>query len=197
MSAVVSWTARGDWSMKVFGWDRKQILDPMMRRIAKSLVLVVVFVLLSFVIQAQTFSPLPTPTTLSAMQAAMQANAALSSEYAGNPITLDVGDIIPGNVRWKSTTTTVSNASYTDRFGNVFTLPFQNGGQNGCQSNCPFGQVFMNGHLLNSGADYMDALIVVGGVPYFEDGKGHGWFSWTPSGGFHSLPPFRDAPWRH
>ena len=169
----------------------------MMRRIARPLVWVVVFLLLPFAAQAQTFSPLPTPTTLSAMQAAMQSNAILSSEYAGNPITLHVGDIIPGNVRWTSTTTTISNASYTDAFCNVFTLPFQNGGQDGCQSNCPFGQVFMNGRLLNSGADYMDALVVVGGVPYFEDGKGHGWFSWTPSGGFHRLALFRDAPRRH
>jgi hypothetical protein len=163
----------------------------MMRRIARSLFLFIALLAMTLAVLAQTFNQLPTPTTLSAMQAAMQANAVLSPEYQGNPITLDVGDITPGNALWVTATDPVANGSYTDSSGNVWTLPFMPGGKSGCQTPCPFGQVDLNGRLLQVNAEFTAAVILINNVLYAEGAKGSGWYYWNGSTFVSTTDPHR------
>ena len=75
------------------------------------------------------FQSLPTPTTLSAMDAAFNANAPHSPEFTGANISLYVGDTTPNNVLWEGSSNPVSDpGGYTDSTGTNFTLPFQTDG---------------------------------------------------------------------
>lgn len=110
------------------------------------------------------FAQLPNTTDIGTLEAAMQANAEASSEFAGGTITLDPGDIITGG-----------GGSATDADGNVWTLePFTDE-----FAGTPMSVVAVNGNRLDElgGGGFVVALRIHDGQAVWENGKGFGWFN--------------------
>ncbi len=109
---------------------------------------------------SNNFSALPTGANASTLQSVMQNNAVASGEFQGNNITLPAGSITAG-----------SGQSITAPDGNVYSLQMM--------GNMPMGVLYMNGSPAPGASQYIDAIVLSGNTVYAEDGKGHGWFTYS------------------